>query len=292
MRRAIVIAVVIVAVAAGGWWFLKDKLGPTDPYLWLEDIHGDKSLAWVKDQNARTLKVLTSDPRLRQGLHGRPFRSRRHRPHSLRRARTPIRVQLLARQGASERHLAAHHHRRLRQSRSALGNAARRRQAGGRRKGRLGLQGTRLFAVADPLPDLAVARRRRCGDHPRIRSRHEDIRQRRLQARRSEVLCLLRRRQHGHLRHQFRRRHDDRFGLSAHREVVDARRPDRQRQARVRRQTERRHRRSPGVPHERRRPSDHRRRRELLRRGLLHRQSRRHDDQSRSAAGCGAAGRA
>jgi prolyl oligopeptidase len=62
MRRAIVIAVVIVAVAAGGWWFLKDDFGPTDPYLWLENIRGDKSLAWVKHQNARTLKVLASDP--------------------------------------------------------------------------------------------------------------------------------------------------------------------------------------------------------------------------------------
>jgi prolyl oligopeptidase len=62
MRRAVVIAVVIVAVAAGGWWFLRNSFGPTDPYLWLEDIRGDKSLAWVKHQNARTLRVLTSDP--------------------------------------------------------------------------------------------------------------------------------------------------------------------------------------------------------------------------------------
>ena len=62
MRRAVVIAVVFVAVAAGGWWFLKDDFGPTDPYLWLEDIRGDKSLAWVMHQNARTLRVLTSDP--------------------------------------------------------------------------------------------------------------------------------------------------------------------------------------------------------------------------------------
>ena len=62
MRRAVVIAVVIVAVAAGGWWFLKDRLGPTDPYLWLEDVHGHKPLAWVMEQNAKTLKALGSDP--------------------------------------------------------------------------------------------------------------------------------------------------------------------------------------------------------------------------------------
>ena len=29
-----------------------------DPYLWLEDVMGDKALAWVKEQNARTQPVL------------------------------------------------------------------------------------------------------------------------------------------------------------------------------------------------------------------------------------------
>ena len=56
MRRAVVIAVVIVAVAVGGWWFLQGSLGATDPYLWLEDIHGIRALAWVMHQNARTLE--------------------------------------------------------------------------------------------------------------------------------------------------------------------------------------------------------------------------------------------
>jgi len=30
-----------------------------DPYLWLEDISGDKALAWVKEQNAATQRVET-----------------------------------------------------------------------------------------------------------------------------------------------------------------------------------------------------------------------------------------
>lgn len=34
-----------------------------DPYLWLEDIHGEKPLAWVRDQNARSFQVLQADPR-------------------------------------------------------------------------------------------------------------------------------------------------------------------------------------------------------------------------------------
>jgi prolyl oligopeptidase len=33
-----------------------------DPYLWLEDIHGPKSLEWVKAQNAKSIAVLQKDP--------------------------------------------------------------------------------------------------------------------------------------------------------------------------------------------------------------------------------------
>jgi prolyl oligopeptidase len=33
-----------------------------DPYLWLEDVHGAKPLAWVKEQNARSTAVLQADP--------------------------------------------------------------------------------------------------------------------------------------------------------------------------------------------------------------------------------------
>jgi prolyl oligopeptidase len=34
-----------------------------DPYAWLEDVHGAKPLAWVKEQNARSLTPLKADPR-------------------------------------------------------------------------------------------------------------------------------------------------------------------------------------------------------------------------------------
>ncbi len=34
----------------------------TDKYLWLEDIHSDKSMQWVKQTNAKTDKALTQDP--------------------------------------------------------------------------------------------------------------------------------------------------------------------------------------------------------------------------------------
>jgi prolyl oligopeptidase len=34
-----------------------------DPYLWLEDVHGTKPLAWVAEQNTRAKAVLEADPR-------------------------------------------------------------------------------------------------------------------------------------------------------------------------------------------------------------------------------------
>jgi prolyl oligopeptidase len=37
--------------------------GGADPFLWLEQVHGARAMAWVKEQNARTLAVLQSDPR-------------------------------------------------------------------------------------------------------------------------------------------------------------------------------------------------------------------------------------
>ena len=34
---------------------------PTDPFLWLENVHGTRAMAWVHSQNARTLAVLQRD---------------------------------------------------------------------------------------------------------------------------------------------------------------------------------------------------------------------------------------
>ena len=36
---------------------------PQDKYQWLEDVYGDRSMAWVKAENERSAKVLESDPR-------------------------------------------------------------------------------------------------------------------------------------------------------------------------------------------------------------------------------------
>ncbi len=39
-----------------------------DPYLWLEDVEGERALTWVREQNARSLPTLENDPRFAQ-LH-------------------------------------------------------------------------------------------------------------------------------------------------------------------------------------------------------------------------------
>ncbi|MEO8300629.1 MAG: prolyl oligopeptidase family serine peptidase [Rhizomicrobium sp.] len=36
---------------------------PDDVYAWLEDVHGEKQLTWVKEQNAKSLGPLKADPR-------------------------------------------------------------------------------------------------------------------------------------------------------------------------------------------------------------------------------------
>ncbi|MBX9707059.1 MAG: prolyl oligopeptidase family serine peptidase [Caulobacteraceae bacterium] len=40
----------------------------SDPYLWLEEVEGDRALAWVGEQNRRSLGTLQGDPRYQQ-LH-------------------------------------------------------------------------------------------------------------------------------------------------------------------------------------------------------------------------------
>ncbi|HEY5347048.1 MAG TPA: prolyl oligopeptidase family serine peptidase [Rhizomicrobium sp.] len=57
--RNIFVAVLFLT-ALTGFAAMADE---SDPYVWLEDVHGAKPLAWVAEQNARSLGLLKADPR-------------------------------------------------------------------------------------------------------------------------------------------------------------------------------------------------------------------------------------
>jgi prolyl oligopeptidase len=61
MRRAFLLLIGLFAATAA---VAAQKVKPMDdPYLWLEDVHGEKPLAWVHEQNAKSLAALKADTR-------------------------------------------------------------------------------------------------------------------------------------------------------------------------------------------------------------------------------------
>src|SRR5690242_8386364 len=55
-------AIVILLGIAGG----VARAAAADPFQWLEDVNGEKAMAWVKAENAKTTGVLEADPRFAQ----------------------------------------------------------------------------------------------------------------------------------------------------------------------------------------------------------------------------------
>src|SRR5579871_5693671 len=53
-------AIVILLGMAGG---AARAAAADDPFVWLEDVNGEKPLAWVRAENAKTVGVLEADPR-------------------------------------------------------------------------------------------------------------------------------------------------------------------------------------------------------------------------------------
>jgi prolyl oligopeptidase len=60
MRIGLLVGLGLSALAVA--WAASGETRVDDPYLWLEDVHGEKPLAWVKEQNAKALEVLKADP--------------------------------------------------------------------------------------------------------------------------------------------------------------------------------------------------------------------------------------
>jgi prolyl oligopeptidase len=204
----------------------KPAAAEDDPHDWLEDVLGDKALAWVRERNAESESLLTARPEY-----------------------APIRQQLLEVLNSKDRIPSAvtrrgewfynlwrdDLHKRGLWRRTTLDEY---RLAG--QPGRPCSTSTRWRAEKEnwvwgganasapttaSLPGLAVARRRRCEGGARVRQRH--------QAPSSPVASCcprrsrrrLDRRRHALRRHRFRPGLDDRLGLPAHPQALEARHP-------------------------------------------------------------------
>lgn len=70
--RAVAFAAALAAIVLGSCSttapVTDTSMTSEDPYLWLEEIEGERALAWVREQNARSLAVLEGDARFAQ-LH-------------------------------------------------------------------------------------------------------------------------------------------------------------------------------------------------------------------------------
>ena len=61
MRSLILLA--CCAVLSTGASAQATRADTTDPYIWLEEMHGARAMAWVNAENAKTMAVLEKDPR-------------------------------------------------------------------------------------------------------------------------------------------------------------------------------------------------------------------------------------
>jgi prolyl oligopeptidase len=66
--RFAALAAAFGAFLLGSCATLQAMSGGTDPYLWLEEVEGERALAWVREQNARSLAALEGDARYAQLL--------------------------------------------------------------------------------------------------------------------------------------------------------------------------------------------------------------------------------
>lgn len=63
MRLAALAAGLLGVALLGSCSALGTLVTPRDPYLWLEEVEGDRALSWVRQQNERSLAVLEGDSR-------------------------------------------------------------------------------------------------------------------------------------------------------------------------------------------------------------------------------------
>ena len=69
--HALLLSTALLALSAAGSHAAPEPAGwtpPADPYVWLEEVNGEKAMGWVRAENARTIGVLEKDPRF-EGLY-------------------------------------------------------------------------------------------------------------------------------------------------------------------------------------------------------------------------------
>ena len=198
--------------------------GADDPYRWLEEVLGEKPMAWVKDRNAESTRELTHAGQFQAaaGPHPRDPRFQGADPDD--RQGGPVLLQLLARREEPARALAAHHAGRIPQGPARLGGRDRPRRAGPAGARELGLaRGRCAPARAQAGARLALARRRRRLRRPRVRHGEEDLHQGRVRPARGQEPRRLARRRQRLRRHRLRAGLADRFGIPAGRQGMEAR---------------------------------------------------------------------
>ena len=62
-RLSLTLLLFLFLSSFGAYAVTANSSNMTDPYVWLEDVHGTKPLAWVAEQNKKSLGVLKADPR-------------------------------------------------------------------------------------------------------------------------------------------------------------------------------------------------------------------------------------
>jgi hypothetical protein len=110
----------------------------TDPFQWLEDVQGEKALAWAKEQNAKSTRVLEARPEY-EPIYKRDARDprlEREDPDAVVPRRS--RLQLLEGRRPRARDLAPHDACLLSHGDPRVGNGSRRRRARRRPKARHG----------------------------------------------------------------------------------------------------------------------------------------------------------
>ena len=149
-----------------------------EDFLYLEEVTGEKALAFARAHNAVSEKALSARSRLPGARRTRLFSiySSKERIPSPRIAeRQP--AQLLDRLGAPARALATDHARRLQEAEAHVDDAPRRRRARQGRERELRLPRRELpLSAAQEVPRAPLEGRRRRRDRPRVRRRHEGVR--------------------------------------------------------------------------------------------------------------------